>query len=168
MKINSAYRNYSSNWFVRRKLTPEEEKEIIATGKKASKNKKIPDKEFIKPFHHDINFIDEEDDYSMKADVNIILDRMIPTRKQLYEDMIDVHRNIRINERLRCVFRKMGDLTYSYVTVDLPREAQHDTNTTLHNKGQIDRALIKNNEAYGENVKLAYDQYGKYAGFEVY
>lgn len=40
VKINSAYKDLSTTWFVRRKLTDAEENKIIQAGKKASKNKK--------------------------------------------------------------------------------------------------------------------------------
>ena len=72
IKINSAYKDYSTSWFVRMRLTPEQENEIIRNGKKASKNKKIPDKDFIKPIHHDIVLVNG---FVLKVDIFVILQK---------------------------------------------------------------------------------------------
>ena len=58
------------------------------------------------------------------ADVLAVLKAITKTRQDLYENFMNIHKNIRINERLRCIFRKWSDndCTYSYITVDLPKD----------------------------------------------
>ena len=38
------------------------------------------------------------------ADVLAVLKTMTKTRQDLYDNFMNIHKNIRINERLRCVF----------------------------------------------------------------
>ena len=148
VKINSAYKDYSSTWFIRRKLSEEEEKSIIRDGKKSSRSKKIPDKDFIKPHHHKI-LISDSSDSAIKTDATSILFSMNQTRAQLYEEHLNIHKNIRISEKLRCVFLKFGEDEHQniYITVDLPEDKDtKQCNATLHNKNKIYDILNKHNE----------------------
>ena len=150
--IKSAFKNYSTTWVVRHKLTEDEERNIIMNGKKASKNKKIPDKDFVKPHHRGIIFYNESDDDNdendiiITADFSIIIEKTITERHKIYEQELLKLKNIIINENIRCIFRKYNynDLNWTYATVNLPQSNDNiQCSGKILHASQINKLLVK-------------------------
>ena len=73
----------------------------------------------------DINFDAEEN----KVDIYVVLDKMIQIRKDLYVEKLKQLKNIRVEEKLRCVFKKeiVSDnevINYTFATVNIPTNDQ--------------------------------------------
>ena len=100
VKLEHAFRDFSTTWLVRRKVNERKSR-----------------------FQHEIVLIDDENTF-VKIDIIVLLNKMNQVRKQLYEDHIRIHKNIRINERLRCIFRKWNDSDnkFDLHTADLPMD----------------------------------------------
>ena len=135
-KINSAYKNYSSTWFIRKKLTEDEKR-------KSSKKSTMYD-------------IIVNESSKLKLDVPNILYGMNKTRENLYEEYLNIHKNIRINERLRCVFFKHENEGRKgfFMTADLPEDKDNiQCNATIHNKNKIEDVINKNNEIMLDSIE---------------
>ena len=75
--------------------------------------------------------IDFEINENKKLDLYVALNKMIPTRKELYINKLKQLKCIRVEETLRCVFRKEiydnsnGEfLNYDFATVNVPTDQQ--------------------------------------------
>ena len=114
--------------------------------------------------------INESEENVKIADVLIVLKTMTKTRQDLYVNFMNIHKNIRINERLRCIFRKWSenDGKYSYITVDLPKDKyKQKCNATFFNKDQISDVLNKNNEILVDAVETYIENGSNYQLFSI-
>ena len=82
-------------------------------------------------------------------------------RYELYKQHLKIRRNIRINERLRCVFRKFSAVSesYEFFTADLPKENDAQCNATIHHADNIMSVLNRNNEILLNAIE-SYFEYG--------